>query len=74
MNNDGGHALEYQKGQREDGWALQTECKRQQLTSMRPNCEEMKGLGLGRWMLSFGNALSQPLSKSEGTGSCENSV
>lgn len=41
---------------------------------MRPNCEEMKGLGLGRWMLSFGNALSQPLSHPEGTGSCEYSV
>ena len=39
------------------------------LTSMRPNAEEMKGLGLGRWMAGLGTAFSQLLSHSFGTGS-----
>ena len=44
------------------------------LTCMRPNSEEMKGLGLGRSMEPVGQAFSQPLSQSEGTASWENSV
>ena len=44
------------------------------LTSMRPKAEEMKGLGLGRWMAELGTAFSQLLSHSFGTGSCEYSV
>ena len=41
---------------------------------MRPNSEEMKGLGSGRWMQPLGKALSQLLSQSDTTPSWEYSV